>query len=139
MALAVALVAFRSSLPRLSGRSLHVAEQTWQAAKVRDYKIEIDVRGAQPAIYAVEVKDGEPISGSRNGIAFTRRRSWETWSVPGMFETLASDVASLDENPSQLVVRCQFDPRYGYPAKYERIQMGTGLQVSWEVTKFEVP
>ena len=135
-ALAV-LVATRRSLPSLSAKSLREAEKTWNAAGARDYTIEIEVRGAQPAIYAVEVKDGEAISGSRNGIAFTRRRSWETWSVPGMFETLASDVATLEENPSQLVVRCQFDPKYGYPAKYERIQMGTGLQVSWEVTKFE--
>jgi hypothetical protein len=137
IAMLITIIARRGTLPPLSRQALHDAEAAWKAAGVRNYSIEIEVRGAQPAIYAVEVKDGEPISGSRNGIPFTRRRSWETWSVPGMFETVASDVASLEEHSASLVVRCQFDPQFGYPAKYERIQMGTGLQVSWEVTKFE--
>lgn len=134
----VALIAVvaRRSLPPLTDESLTQAEARWQNVGVHSYDIQVEVRGAQPAVYLVKVRDGEPTSASRNDIPLTQRRTWETWTVPGMFDTLASDVASLVAQ-NNLVVRCEFAEN-GLPERYERIEMGTGQQVSWEVKRFEV-
>lgn len=139
----IALLAFRggrTSLPPLSQESLHTAEQRWRERKVRNYSIEIEVTGAQPATYQVEVRDGEAISAQRNGRPLTQSRVFETWSVPGMFETLASDVARLEDptGHGRIIARCLFDETYGYPARYDRQELDHGLHVAWEVTKFEV-
>jgi hypothetical protein len=134
---AMIVVAIRRSLPALSGERLQAAQRQWEEAAPRHYKIEITVSGAQPAVYFVEVESGEPTSATRNDIPLKQRRTWETWTVPGMFDTLASDVETLADGPGTLVVRCAFDPQYGFPAQYERIEMGTGQQVSWVVTHFD--
>ncbi len=136
VAAAVVALATRRTLPALTADRLTQADARWRAARVRDYNIEIEVRGAQPAVYAVEVREGEPISATRNARPLTQRRTWETWTVPGMFDTLASDVDSLAAGRN-LVVRSLFTD-VGLPERYERIEMGTGHQVSWEVKRFEV-
>lgn len=129
--------ALRPRTPSLTATALAGAEQRWRDAQVRDYDLELEVMGAQPARYAVEVRGGEAISAERNGIAVSQRRVWETWTVPGMFDTLASDVATLEKTDS-LVVRCTFDERTGVPTSYQRVEMGTGQQVEWKVTRFDV-
>lgn len=132
---AVFALAIRRSLPALTAEQLAAAEVRWDTAHLQDYAIEIEVVGAQPAVYVVEVRDGEPISATRNERPLTQRRTWETWTVPGMFDTLASDVESLAAGQN-LVVRCQFND-VGVPQRYDRIELGTGQQVSWEVKRFE--
>lgn len=132
------IIARRSASPALTAERFAAAQAKWEAAGPASYEIEIDVRGAQPALYTVTVERGEPVSAARNSTPLKQRRTWETWSVPGMFDTVASDVAALNER-SNLVVRCEFDPEFGFPAKYERIEMGTGQQVRWEVKRFERP
>lgn len=138
--LALALgVAFylRRSLPPLTATALAEAKVRWSALAPPNYRLEVVVSGAQPAVYAVEVQDGRAVAASRNRIPLKQPRTWETWTVPGMFGTLESDVQSLAEGDS-LVVRCQFHPEYGYPAKYESFRASTRHQVDWEVTRFEV-
>jgi hypothetical protein len=138
----IALLALRgggAGLPPLSRESLQTAEQRWRESNVRNYAIEIEVTGAQPATYRVEVRDGEAISAQRNGRPLTQSRVFETWSVTGMFDTLASDVARLEDPATngRIVARCLFDETYGYPARYDRMELESGVHVAWEVTKFE--
>lgn len=137
--LVVFLAARRGGLPTLTRAAFAAAEERWSAEGPADYTIEIEVQGNQPAVYLVEVRDGEPVTATRNGVALTRPRTWATWSVPGMFGTVESDLESLETQRLPLVVRCQFDPQYGYPARYQRIELGGGSQVTWQVVKFQSP
>lgn len=138
VALSLAIIfALRRSLPPLTAATLAEAKARWAAEAPSDYEVEIVVTGAQPATYAVEVKAGRAVSATRNGAPLKQPRTWETWTVPGMFGTLDSDVQSLKEG-DQLVVRCQFHPQFGYPAKYESFRADTRHQVDWEVTRFDV-
>ncbi|MBW3600249.1 MAG: hypothetical protein KY475_23645 [Planctomycetes bacterium] len=161
------LLSFRDPLPPLSAEDFRKAQERWQANAVDNYDIEVRVRGRQPATYRVEVRDGEPAAAFRNGRPLTQKRTWGTWSVPGMFGTLASDfrhVAEVesgraDETTPRLGLYGVFDPRYGFPRRYRRItwsqgreesmahrvgqgRVGAGgdaeMEVSWEVTEFTI-
>jgi hypothetical protein len=62
-----------------------------------------------------------------------------------MFATMESDVrrierAAVEGTPTSLILRAQFDPVYGYPARYHRtetVRYGANPAVSWRVTLFE--
>ena len=62
-----------------------------------------------------------------------------TWSVPGMFGTIESDLkTNAAAPPSQppLQLRAEFHPTYGYPQRYVRLAWGTKVTTSWNVTMF---
>ena len=123
----------------------HAAKAKWKQAQPQDYNIEIQVRGNQPGTYYVEVRGGEAQLALRNGNPLTQRRTFSTWSVPGMFATMSRDVDTLerraagqaDRSTPDLNLRATFDPRYGYPVRYRRIQYRSSSEVEWEVTRFE--
>lgn len=132
--------------PKLTPEVFRAAIAKWESEQPRDYDIEIQVRGNQPATYFVEVRNGEARLALRNGKPLTQRRTFSTWSVPGMFATMSRDVDALerratgkaDESTPDLNLRATFDPRYGYPARYRRLQYQSSVEVEWEVTRFEV-
>lgn len=132
--------------PEITGESFTAARQRWRAADVDDYDIEIEVtNGGKLERYEVVVRDGTAETATRNGAPLTNRRTFETWSVPGMFGTVDSDWQHIDKRLSgkadastlQLTVRTEFDSEYGYPKKYRRIEWGSAREVSWKVTRFE--
>ena len=145
LAFAVAAMSFfvRGVLPPLTETELQRAEERWQAAGPRDYDLFVRVTGRQPSEYRVEVRGGEPAMLTRNGNA-TPRRSWDVWTVPGLFNTIHQELDQTEKpagpfgspRGTQVVQRARFDERYGYPARYERIVMGTPLEVAWEVVEF---
>jgi hypothetical protein len=145
LALAVAAMGFfvRGVLPPLTEADLARAEARWRAAGPSDYDMFVRVTGRQPSEFRVEVRGGEPAALTRNGNA-TPRRMWDVWTVPGLFDTIRqeTDQAGNPTRPfgsppgTQVVQRVQFDERYGYPARYERIVMGTPLEIAWEVAEF---
>ena len=132
--------------PRLTSNLFRAATVEWEREQPRNYDIEIQVRGNQPATYFVEVRDGEATLALRNGKPLNQRRTFSTWSVPGMFATMSRDVEVLerraagkaDKTTPDLHLRATFDPRYGYPARYHRLQYQSSVEVEWEVTRFEV-
>lgn len=132
--------------PRLTPEIFRAAMAKWKQEQPRDYNIEIKVRGNQPATYFVEVRDGDPQRALRNGKPLTQRRTFGTWSIPGMFATMSRDVDALERRAAgqadkftpDLHLRATFDPRYGYPARYRRLQYQSSVEVEWEVTRFEV-
>ena len=82
----------------------------------------------------------------RDGVEPKQRRTWDYWSVPGQFETIHIDWEAA-KHPQEgfgvapgtkVVLRAEFDQRYGYPRFYQRILLGTGIHVEWRVTRFEV-
>lgn len=135
-------------LPEISPADFHAARERWQQNELQDYDIEVQVTGTQGAKYRVEVRDGKAIAAWRNDLPLMQERTFSTWSVRGMFGTMSRDIDALerraagkaDANTPRLTLRAEFDAQKGYPAKYRRIEWGSPVQVSWEVTKFtELP
>jgi hypothetical protein len=132
--------------PRLTPEIFQAAMAQWKQEGSQDYNIEVQVRGNQPATYYVEVRGGDARLALRNGKPLTQRRTFSTWSVPGMFATMSRDVDALerraagqaDASTPDLNLRATFDPHYGYPARYRRLQYRSSVEVEWEVTRFEV-
>ena len=126
--------------PPLTAEALKQAETKWRDAKIGDYDVEIEVQSRQRETYAVEVRNGEPQQAWRNGQPLKQIRTFDTWSVPGMFDTIHSDFDRDDRQGQpapELVLRAEFDERTGVPLKYKRIQWGADIEISWRVTKFE--
>ena len=65
-----------------------------------------------------------------------------------MFATISRDVEALERAaerraPPPLILRAEFDSRYGYPARYRRIDNGSrkggdSVTVAWDVIEFRV-
>ncbi|MBW8885585.1 MAG: hypothetical protein JF612_12615 [Planctomycetia bacterium] len=110
------------------------------------YDIEIHVTGPKASTYRVEVRDGDPQAAWRNGQPLLTRRTFGTWSVPGMFATMSRDVEAIERAAAAgrappLILRAEFDAQYGYPAKYRRIDNGSrkgsdAIAVTWDVIQF---
>ena len=146
MFLAVTVWARRGRLPDVD-RDIHAAEfRAWESVAPPNYDIETKVTGRQPALYVVQVRDEAVLSATRNGTPLQQRRTMGTWSVPGMFDTMESDLINeaddqnqrLMSNSPQVTVRAKFHPDWHYPEKYQRIEWGTQYEVEWEVTKFTI-
>ena len=78
---------------------------------------------------------------TRNGGALTQQRTWQPWTVPGMFETLEIDfdnAAHKDQKfgGADVVMRASFDETYGYPRRYLHQIMGRNEDLEWTVTEF---
>ena len=147
VALAATIIVRRSAAPVLNEQELQRAEQRWRAQGPSDYDMEVRVTGRQPSDFHVEVRRGRPVLLTRNGNA-TPQRMWDVWTVDGLFDTIHQEI-ELADNPagpfgsppgsppgSQVVERAAFDERLGYPRRYQRIVMGTPLEVAWEVVEF---
>jgi hypothetical protein len=145
--IALGLVVIRQRIadptPALTSRAFDAAWEQWRRQGPADYEIHIRVSGAQPATYRVVVVDGEAKQAFRNGQPLQQRRIFETWSVPGMFSTIEADLtrqqgkSATGVAPARMTLRAEFDPEYGYPRKYRRIEWGQGIEVNWEVERFE--
>jgi hypothetical protein len=111
-----------------------------------NYDIEVRVTGSQPAVYRVEVRGGEAQAASRNGEPLLTRRTFGTWSVPGMFSTISRDIEAVERHAAgqaerftpRLTLRAEFDAEYSYPKRYRRIQQWSTVEVAWEVSEFRV-
>jgi hypothetical protein len=133
---AVCIVLFlrRNAVPELSATAFAAAEQRWQSNAPQSYTVETQVKGLQPAIYRVNVRDGQVVSATRDGNPLRDRRTLGTWSVPGMYGTMERDLqtnasAALGQSPLQL--RAEFDADLGYPIRYVRLAWGTNTTTSW--------
>jgi hypothetical protein len=142
---------YGDALPEMTPADYFAAKDKWQANAPENYDIEVEVTGTRPATYRVQVRGGEAIAASivdprGHETPQTQQRTFGTWSVPGMFGTMSKDVEVLDKHAKgkadkftpRLTLRAEFDPKYGYPAAYRRIQWRSAVEVKWRVTKFEV-
>jgi len=145
-ALFVLRLANRDPTPPLTPELFRAAHERWKARAPAEYDIEVRVTGSQPATYRVEVRGGEAQAAWRNGEPLNSRRTFGTWSVPGMFSTISRDIEAVERHATgkaerftpRLTLRAEFDPKYSYPARYRRIQQWSTVEVAWEVTEFRV-
>lgn len=138
-----------NSLPRLTAEDFRAAKQRWEQSAPANYNIEVQVTGRQPAVYFAAVRDGIVEVATRDGEVLSRRRTIDTWAVPGMFTTIHSDVVNLelhrdgkaDRATPQLLIRGVFDKEHGAPLRYHRTELrqwGPNVEVMWEVKRFEI-
>jgi hypothetical protein len=128
-------------LPELTEANLQAGMDQWQKNGPVSYDLNVELRGAQPGHVHVEVRQREVENETRDGRT-PGRWTWDTWSVPGLFDTLSQDLA-IAENPegqaaqgTKWRLQCDFDPQLGYPKQYHRLVTG-GPEVFWRVTDFE--
>jgi len=133
-------------LPELTNEKLAAAEKLWDARGPKSYNLDLTIEGAQPGVVHVEVRDGVTTAMQRDGLAPQQRRVWDVWAVPGMFETIEREI-ELAADPqhemdaaanASVDLRAEFDPQFGYPARFHRIVFGGGPEVYWKVTSFTV-
>lgn len=141
---AVLVFVFRARTPLLTEAALQAARQRWSRHGPDSYELDLEIHGRQPGRVHLEVANGRVIKMTRDGVTPRRKITWEAWTVPGQFDTIelelskAADPARGFGAPagSQLVQRAEFDPRWGYPRLYQRMIMGTALEIDWTVTRF---
>lgn len=145
-ALYILRLANRDPTPPLTPELFHAAHERWKAAAPADYDVEIQVTGSQPAVYRVQVRGGEAVGAWRNGEPLNQRRTYGTWSVPGMFSTISRDIEAVERHAAgkaerftpRLTLRAEFDAQYSYPKRYRRIQQWSTVEVAWVVREFRV-
>ena len=129
--------------PALTEESLNAASGKWDANGPASYDMDIELRGTRPGIVHVEVRDKEVTAETRDG-RVPGKWTWDTWSVPGMFDTLSQDLQTA-ANPEQAIqaeagtkwrLRCEFDEKNGLPRKYHRL-VTNGPEVFWHITSFK--
>ena len=122
-----ALTSVRPEPPAMTEADLDAAVARWKSHGPSNYEMSIEVSGRQNGSIHVVVKDGRPESVERNGV-LTPERTWNYWTVEGMFGTIRTDLEGLDQperafgekDVSQLVQQAEFDPELGYPRRYRR-------------------
>lgn len=132
-------------LPELRPADFYAAREKWDKNELPNYDIEVKVTGTQGATYRVQVREGKAVAAWRNDKPLLQERTFSTWSVRGMFGTISRDIDHLErraagkgeKNTPRLTLRGEFDAQTGYPARYRRIEWGSPVEVSWQVTKFE--
>jgi hypothetical protein len=133
--------------PALSADSFQAARRLWAQRGPADYDLEVEVQGPQPGKYRVVVRGGQPTAAFRNEQPLKQQRTFGTWSVPGMFGTMARDLEQVERRRTgnvaarvpDLTLRAQFDSELGYPVRYLRIESGSTADVTWKVTRFQAP
>ncbi len=132
-------------LPRLTRDAYEAAAERWDTHGPANYNLDIELSGSRPSLIHVEVRNGEVVHMTRDGIEPRQQRTWYYWSVPGQMDTIADEL-DMAENPAesfnapgatQMVQWAEFDPKYGYPIRYDRVVLGTEFEVHWRTTRFQ--
>ncbi len=128
-----------TSLPAVDRASLQAARQRWEAAGLADYEIDVVVQGPQPGTYHTVVRQGKVVQATLDGQSLGGQSPPATWSVPGMFRTIRYDLQLVGRDQPgvpRLEVRAMFDPQYGFPRRYRRLQWGSMQELRWQVSRF---
>lgn len=142
----VVIAAWRAErIPPLTAEKLQEARHRWKMHGAPHYTIAIDILGKRAGRVVLVEEDGKPVSMTRDGATPARRETWQAWNVAGMFDTIEQELelaarpqqAFGVEDPGQVVLRCRFDARYGYPIRYQRIVLGSDNELGWRVVSFE--
>jgi hypothetical protein len=136
------------ALPPVTEERFLAAQELWRHAGPSSYDLEVVVAGRERATFSVEVRGGNVEAARRNGQPLKQQRTWTTWTVPGMYETIARDLETVARGreerataaASQLILRGTFDAERGFPVRYQRTEIhkfAPNQEVIWEVTQFQ--
>lgn len=130
----------RDPIPPLNRADYDVAVARWRDRAASDYDMRVEFSGAQVGDFRVEVRGGEVTRLVRDGQPLVNRGTWQSWTVPGMFEIIEIDLARLERPDADAAgeyrVSVDFDPEWGYPQRYRQIQLGNQKSSEWRITEF---
>ncbi len=129
-------------------QALEHARAQWNKAGPRNYDLEWTSTGPRNNRFAVSVRAGrvQSVEGvAPDGRRFpTRAVETKYYSVDGLFQIIADDLAELDQptpfnlpRGTKAVLRFSPDPQYGYPRSYRRDIMGAPLALAIDVVRFQ--
>jgi hypothetical protein len=136
----------RRARPQLTEAVYQAAVERWEKHAPASYNLDLELSGNRPGKIHVEVRDGEVIHMTRDGIEPTQRRTWDYWSVPGQLETIGQEL-DMARDPANsfkskkvtgMAIWAEFDPKYGYPLAYDRVVLGGDFEVHWRISRFDV-
>ena len=127
-------------LPQVTFDILNAATERWAKNGPMDYDLDLELTGVNPGLAHIEVRGGEVTAMTLNGRP-TAPHIWDNWSAPGLLGIIRRDLeVCLAAKPADLsapVPRGEFDPQFGYPARYHRVTQ-TGADAQWRVTGFVI-
>jgi hypothetical protein len=131
-------------VPALTAERLETAQQLWLRRGPLSYDIDLVIEGERAGVVHVEVRDGVAVEMTRDGKTPSQRRTWDAWSVPGLFEMLDQELTRATEpgrldataTPGPARVRAEFDPQYGFPTQFQSVAFGGQPGAGWRVTGF---
>jgi hypothetical protein len=139
------IVTALSRPPELTRAAYEAASKRWDENGPASYDLDVELGGKRPGVVHVEVRDGEATRMTRDGVEPKQRRTWYYWTVPGQFDTIEQELEMAQDparnyavpGASQALLWAEFDPKYGYPLRFDRVVLGADVEVHWKVTRFE--
>ena len=143
VALAVFAVVARRGPPQLTREAYQSAVERWEENGPADYDLDLELAGNRPGKIHVEVRGGEVVHMTRDGVEPSQKRTWDYWSVPGMLETIDQELemahdpaASFNSRGvTQMVMWAEFDPRTRIPAQLRSRGAGRRFRSALESTR----
>jgi hypothetical protein len=124
--------------PELSQMALQAALERWQANGPESYDLDVQIGGVQPGVAHVEVRNGAVTVATRDGRPLD---DWnrDEWTIPSQFEMLEREFEFQEDPQSEmgappgakLWLRCEFDPKLGYPRRFRRQATGGAPEAFW--------
>jgi hypothetical protein len=143
--LVVLIATARISRTPLTQAAYEEAAARWDKHGPASYDLDVELGGRRPGKVHVEVRDGEVTHMTRDGVEPRQRRTWFYWSVPGQLDTIELELEMAKDpvksygasGAREVALWAEFDPKYGYPRRFDRVVMGASdLEVHWKVTSF---
>jgi hypothetical protein len=136
---------YRRPPPRLSPAELDAARERWEKNPPSNYNLDVELSGNRAGKIHVEVRGGDVVRMTRDGVEPSQKRTWDVWSVPGQFDMIAQELEMAKDparsfgtrGAAEVVIWAEFDPHYGYPRRYDRIVLGADIETHWH-TQLEV-
>lgn len=142
---AVGIVWLRSGDEIMTAARLNEAEELWRTTGPSDYDIKVETFGPRAAVYRAQIRNHQAVAAFIDDRPIQSLHALDTWSVPGMFDTIQSDIDSQEivaageavKSTPRVVTWGKFHKTWGYPESYRRAQKGAAFESGFRVVKFE--
>jgi Family of unknown function (DUF6174) len=106
---------------------LNEARALWTRARIGNYDLDLETRGAQSGRYHVEVRGGHLAGITRDGVT-ADPAAGEYWTVDGLFQVIEEELDAAEQPDStafgarsQVWLRARYDSQLGYPIRFVRV------------------
>jgi hypothetical protein len=107
---------------RLTKEKLAAAQKLWEAARVRDYDIDVTIGGRTHGRYQVQVRGGRIVAATMNGKPFDPPELANSWTMDEWLTTFLERDLENDAKPDSppVYTQVEFDPGDGHLVHYLR-------------------
>lgn len=140
--LVIGAILTREAVPLLTPADFNAAVERWEKNGPKAYDCDIEIFGNRPGTVQIEVRAGVVSRMTRDGEAPRERRTWDVWTVEGMFDTIdrelqiAADPQSALGGTARPILSARFHLQLGYPEVFRRSVPGAQQEMAWKITRF---